>query len=179
MHDDVDAEVEGILAYRRCKRVVTNDQSTRLMRHRAHQRKIGNAQERICRCLNPHQPRARSEGRLDGRGVAEVSKVDGNATFARMLAQLFERAVVSLKRCDHVIGVTQELEHRHVRSQPRRKGGGAYATFERCHARLEGHPIWRSLPTVAVTSRIRAVRVALECCREINGLRDRSGCRIG
>src|ERR1017187_7619771 len=101
MHDDVDAEVEGFLAYRRGERVVTNEQCSGLMSYGGNLCQVCDAQQRIGRRLNPYQACTRSKHRLNGGQLAEISKVGCSAARARMLAQLFERSVVSLERCGH------------------------------------------------------------------------------
>src|SRR5450631_938195 len=179
MHDDVNAEVERALANGRRERVVANDACPVLMCHRGDERQVGYAEQRIGRSLNPYHPCLRSEHLLDGSWVGEVYKVDRYAARADELAELLQRAVVGRKRRDNAITRTQQLEQRHICREARRKGYGCDTALKCRDAGFERSAVRRALAPVTIAAWITAVGVSLKSRREIDGLGDRSGRRIG
>ena len=98
VHDEIRSERERLLPGGRQKSVVDGDQRTASVSESGDRGDVGDAQQRVTRCLDPHQRRRVRECRAHGGLIAEVDEFDPPFAAARPGIEQAIRAPVAIVR---------------------------------------------------------------------------------
>ena len=166
VHDRVGAELERALQRRRGERVVDHDLRARRVCDRGHGLDVDDLQQRVRRCLDPHEPRLGTDRAGERVGIGEVARRHLETPRAEHLGEQAVRAAVHVVGQHHVVAGPQRQQQRRLGGHPAREREPALAAFERGERaarapRASGSPTARVVPHLRVADVVLGVRRGL------------------
>ena len=118
VHDEIRSERERLLPGGRQKGVVDDDERTAGVPESRHRRDVGDAQQRVTRCLDPHHRRLLRQRRANRGLIAEVDELDPPLAAARPGIEQPVGTPVAIVRRDDACAdrheITREGDGRHA-----------------------------------------------------------------